>query len=130
MRRLACLAVVLSAALAGCGDGQEDEAAAPVPQPSGGNALSVVVTGAASQPIRMALRCGATCDRKAVSAAIEPRDPAVACTQQYGGPERAKVTGTFEGEPVDVVIARKDGCGIAAYEALFAAFGRQPPVAG
>ena len=62
MPRLACLAVVVCAALAGCG-GDEDEAAAPVPQPAGGNALSVVVTGAASQPIRMALRCGGTCDR-------------------------------------------------------------------
>jgi len=129
MPRLACLAVVVCAALAGCG-GDEDEAAAPVPQPAGGNALSVVVTGAASQPIRMALHCGGTCDRKAVREAIAPRDPATACTQQYGGPERAKVSGTFDGKPVDVVITREDGCGIAAYETLFAAFGRQPPVAG
>jgi hypothetical protein len=130
MRRLACLTVALAAALAGCGGGDEDEAAAPVPQPAGGNALSVVVTGAASQPIRMSLRCEATCDRKAVREAIAPRDPAAACTQQYGGPERAKVTGTFEGERVDVEITRTDGCGIAAYQVLFAAFGRQPPVAG
>ena len=121
---------MLCAALAGCG-GDEDEAAAPVPQPAGGNALSVVVTGAASQPIRMALRCGGDVrPARPCASAIAPRDPAAACTQQYGGPERAQVSGTFDGKPVDVVITREDGCGIADYEALFAAFGRQPPVAG
>ena len=40
------------------------------------------------------------------------------------------MTGTVEGEPVDVTLARTDGCGIAAYEALFTSFGRQPPIAG
>jgi hypothetical protein len=40
------------------------------------------------------------------------------------------VTGTVDGGPVDVTLARSDGCGIAAYEALFAAFGREPPLAG
>jgi len=40
------------------------------------------------------------------------------------------VTGTLQGRPVDVTVARSDGCGIADYEALFAALGREPPLAG
>ena len=49
---------------------------------------------------------------------------------QYGGPEKAHMTGTLEGKPVDVEVTRSDGCGIADYEALFAALGRNPPLAG
>jgi hypothetical protein len=90
----------------------------------------VVVTGAASQPIRMRLRCEGTCDRAQLRRATATPDRARACTQLYGGPEEAHVTGTVEGEAVDVRIHRRDGCGVAAYEALFAAFGRRPPLAG
>ena len=60
----------------------------------------------------------------------EPPDPARACTQVYGGPEEAHVTGTLEGKPVDVTVTRSDGCGIADYERLFEALGRKPPLAG
>ena len=66
-----------------------------------------------------------------LSAGIVEHDSAKrACTLQYGGPERAHVTGTLEGEPVDVTIDRADGCGISAYDKLFAALGRRPPLAG
>ena len=40
------------------------------------------------------------------------------------------MTGTLEGAPVDVTITRSNGCEIADYEALFAALGRKPPIAG
>ena len=40
------------------------------------------------------------------------------------------MTGTLQGRPVDVTLDRADGCGIAAYEDLFAVFGRKPPIAG
>ena len=52
-----------------------------------------------------------------------------ACTQIYGGDERAHVTGTLEGRRVDVTFARRDGCGIADYDALFAALERPAPLA-
>ena len=39
-----------------------------------------------------------------------------ACTELYGGPETAHLTGTLEGEPVDVTITRNNGCGIADYD--------------
>lgn len=40
-------------------------------------------------------------------------DPDRACTQIYGGPERARVTGRIGGRSVRRVFSRTDGCGIA-----------------
>lgn len=40
------------------------------------------------------------------------------CTQQYGGPQVAVVTGTFHGRPVDSVFTRTDGCEIARWKAM------------
>jgi hypothetical protein len=40
------------------------------------------------------------------------------CTQVYGGPEVAVVSGDLEGQPVQATIRRSDGCGIADWEAL------------
>lgn len=39
------------------------------------------------------------------------------CTQQYGGPEVAEVTGTLDGRPVSRRFTRTDGCGIAEWTA-------------
>jgi hypothetical protein len=128
MRRLLIAVPVLLAAVAlgACGDDDEQPASAP---PSDGTELQVEVTHAASRPIRMTLRCDGKCDVATLKKALR-QDPERACTQQYGGPEKARVTGTLDGEPVDVTIDRADGCGIAAYQLLFTTFGRQPPLAG
>jgi Subtilisin inhibitor-like len=42
----------------------------------------------------------------------------VVCTEQYGGPETAHVTGRWNGEPVDLQLARTDGCLIAQWDSL------------
>ncbi len=39
------------------------------------------------------------------------------CTQLYGGPETARVTGTIGGRPVDRRFARTNGCEIADFSA-------------
>lgn len=45
-----------------------------------------------------------------------PRDQL--CTQVYGGPQTAHVTGTWQGKPVDLRLSRTDGCQIARWNAL------------
>src|SRR4051812_22205850 len=42
----------------------------------------------------------------------------VVCTEQYGGPETAHVTGRWNGEPVDLELARTDGCLITQWDSL------------
>ncbi|MFC8304683.1 serine protease inhibitor [Specibacter sp. NPDC057265] len=50
-------------------------------------------------------------------------DPARMCTQQYGGPEVAVVTGWFKGKTVNATFKRTDGCEIARWQALAPLFG-------
>ncbi len=44
--------------------------------------------------------------------------PPMLCTQQYGGPQVAVVTGTFGGRQVDCRFSLTDGCEIARWHAL------------
>ncbi|MGW2560527.1 SSI family serine proteinase inhibitor [Streptomyces sp. NPDC001514] len=40
------------------------------------------------------------------------------CTQMYGGPATARVTGTWRGQPVDATFNRNNGCEIARWQTL------------
>ena len=40
------------------------------------------------------------------------------CTEQYGGPELATITGTLDDQPVDTTINRTNGCGIDDWDRL------------
>jgi hypothetical protein len=40
------------------------------------------------------------------------------CTQIYGGPQQAHVTGTLDGQRIDATVTRADGCGIADWTLL------------
>jgi hypothetical protein len=46
-----------------------------------------------------------------------PRATDQACTQQYGGPQQATVTGVVDGIPVEAGFSLRDGCAIAAWNA-------------
>jgi hypothetical protein len=64
-----------------------------------------------------------------VTASADPFAPLPAdaiCTQVFGGPQRATVSGTYRGEPVRVELSRIDGCRIAQWDSLGAVL---PPVA-
>jgi hypothetical protein len=130
MRRLLPL-LLATALIAGCGDDDEQPAATP---PASETQLEVQVSGEGVDAQKIQLDCVTDpCDEAQLDklgAVTKPPDEAVACTQLYGGPEQAHITGTLRGQPVDRRIDRSDGCGIADYEALFEALGRKPPVGG
>lgn len=44
------------------------------------------------------------------TAALQPVRQGVSCTQVFGGPETATVTGTYRGEAVNARFARNNGC--------------------
>ncbi|UZX01812.1 serine protease inhibitor [Arthrobacter sp. CDRTa11] len=48
------------------------------------------------------------------------------CTQQYGGPQVALVTGTFHGRPVNAEFRRTDGCEISRWKAMAPLLGGSP----
>ena len=129
MRRF--LPLLLATALIACGEDEEQTASPP---PANETRLTIAVGGDGVDPQTIELDCVTDpCDEgklEKLAALTKPPDMAQACTQVYGGPEEVHVTGTLGGEPVDRKIDRSDGCGIAAYEALFQALGREPPVAG
>ncbi len=44
--------------------------------------------------------------------------PDVACTQLYGGPQRARIVGTVGGKRIWTTVTRTDGCEIARWQRL------------
>jgi hypothetical protein len=123
MRRLA-LPLLAAALLAGCGS---DE---PTPAAGGNGQLAqLVVTvdedGArgSAKPRELRLDCAKPTDSPACGAAagvsaadLQKTRGDIACTQQYGGPEEATITGTIRGNPVDASFKRTDGCEISRWE--------------
>lgn len=74
----------------------------------------------------------AACDRLADPAALArlvdgpPADQV--CTEIYGGPDLATITGEINGQAIDATIDRANGCGIADWDELLA--GVLPPALG
>jgi hypothetical protein len=50
--------------------------------------------------------------------ALPPVRQDMQCTQVYGGPETAHITGTWRGQAVDSRLSRQNGCEIARWNAL------------
>jgi hypothetical protein len=53
-----------------------------------------------------------------VVAALEPVPADAMCTEIYGGPEEARITGSIDDRDVDVLLTRVDGCEIDRWERL------------
>jgi hypothetical protein len=47
-----------------------------------------------------------------------PTPPATVCTQIYGGPQEALITGTFRGRRVWARFSRRNGCEIARWNRI------------
>jgi len=112
-------ALLVAVALAGCG-GDEREAEAPR-----GSSLSVTVLPegpGGPEEIRTTV-CPADpgCD-----APLAPTSPSTACTEIYGGPATATVTGERNGREVDAEFSLSNGCEIARWEDASALLGDPP----
>jgi len=125
MRTLVVLIAGL-AVLAGCGEEEQDAD----PQSAAFAALVVEVDAdgeGGNAPDRTEVACE-TADSEpcaGLSADIfEPTPTGTACTQQFGGPETATVTGTFDGREVDAEYNRANGCEIARWEKAAPLLGR------
>jgi hypothetical protein len=144
MRRLLPF-LVLAAVLvvAGCASGEDAApAASGTPEATGGdhaaggisqadNDLQIEVDlGDGSAPVTWTLTCvgfvegshpqaQAACDHLAgLDRPFAPLPADVVCSQQYGGPETARVLGRWGGEPVELDLSRVDGCRIAQWDSL------------
>ena len=106
---LCCLAVL---ALAGCG--AEDEGSAPAgPAPATQLTVRVDPDGDGPKPAREARIRSASGLRPAD---LEPVPDDVACTELFGGPQTARISGTLDGRAVDARFARNNGCEIARWD--------------
>jgi hypothetical protein len=104
--------VLCCLALAGCG--AEDDAPAPAgPAPTTQLTVRVDPDGRGPEPAKAAQVRSASGLR---SADFEPVPDDVACTELFGGPETATISGTLDGRPVDARFARNNGCEIARWE--------------
>jgi hypothetical protein len=101
--------------------------------PSGGHGdtdLTIVVDNGSGTTSTWQLSCnppdGTHPDPKAAcralqangAAALPPVPKDKACTQIYGGPETATITGTWQGQDVISRFARNDGCQISRWKLL------------
>lgn len=112
------------------------------PGPGGGSAeLAIVVKPSDSEPaIHYTLTCkgGVPTDESQHPSAAkacqalknnpavlipQPRNKDVVCTQQYGGPQTATVTGVVDGVPADMSFTRRDGCEISQWNAAASILG-------
>lgn len=120
--------------------GSSDDSGTTTTAEAAGGRLEVTVTDdVGATPRRSTLECdpagGDHPDPSAACAALAAaseggRDPFAptpadaVCTQLYGGPQTATVTGTWRGAPVDARFDRTNGCEISRWDALEALLGR------
>jgi hypothetical protein len=115
MRTLVVLVVGLALA-AGCGEDDEQPAAAPYAE------LLVTVDmdgqgGAAPRRAEVACETAESGPCADLNADVfEPTPRGTACTQLFGGRQTATVTGTFGGERIDARFSRNNGCEIARWK--------------
>jgi hypothetical protein len=121
-RRAAAASLAAAVLLvAGCGD---DDSGDGGTEPPAADELSVTLDpdGPGGEPRRTAeLACSGSepgCEQlDAISVAdFDPVEPGTACTEIYGGPDVAEVSGTIDGEPVQTELTRADGCQIERFD--------------
>ena len=131
MRQIVALTVALAAMLAACGGSGSGS--------SGAATHLTITTRTGSESVLVPSEATLECDgtAKATGYLAKAAAPACAavhkgavatvtkaqaagqlCSQIYGGPQTAHITGTANGKKVDLSIDRTDGCGVADWQTL------------
>ncbi len=132
MRALLLVApLFLLTACAQSGGGAAAQPTADSPTPASGDSLIVTVDrGDGREPEKYTLSCDggqpsthpdaepACAHLAGLTDPFAPIPSDAVCTEIYGGPQTARITGTWAGEPVDLGLSRVDGCRIAQWERL------------
>lgn len=151
LSRLLALVVVLAVPAAACADDGEvptSGTADPGADGGGGTEVTVVLDGGEFDRVTYTVTCGEgggtvepevpgvdpgrACERLADPAVVEllvegpPADRL--CTEVWGGPQVATITGRLGGEPVEAEVSRVNGCEIDTWDRLLA--GLLPPTEG
>ena len=146
MKTVTVLGLVLLLAVAGCSsDGGDDETPRPLPSADQKTELTVVVSDGEGNDETFTIKCDpadgthprpeSACEFLELAAkwgedpfAPVPED--AVCTQTYGGPETATVTGVWLGRDIDATFSRENGCEIDRWDnavVLLAFRGDQDP---
>lgn len=133
LRRIAVTALPLLALLSSAASASAVGQAAPGGGERAGDHLTVTVTGTGPSDGVYELYChpaGGThpepqeaCDSLDEATVwgkdpFAPVPPDALCTDVYGGPETAHVTGVWAGRPVDADYLRTNGCEISRWDAM------------
>jgi hypothetical protein len=115
------LLVLLALALAACGGtaaGGSSSSTGSSPTPSSsatGTSLTVTYWADGENP---AVKTTTTYTGSVDVADLAPVPPSTPCTMIYGGPQKAAITGTVDGQPVTASFNRSNGCEIARWDKL------------
>jgi hypothetical protein len=122
--RFLLLCLVLAVA-AGCGADEDEPAAPREPEPATTLVVRVDSDGprGSARPKQATVRCRRGDSSRACRtvARLRPADfgpmpDNVACTEIFGGPETARISGRLRGEAVSATFSRANGCQIHRWE--------------
>jgi hypothetical protein len=124
--RAAALIGVLAAAAVGCGVGSGATAATPSadlritvwPQGRGHGGATAWTLRCSPAGGTLPRRAAACTKLATMSSPFAPLPKGQVCTEQYGGPQQALVTGTFRGRRVWIQLGLRNGCEIARAKRL------------
>lgn len=130
MRRWTILVLpLLLASAAACGSNEANVGPESNPSKKGTDLTVSVTAKPGAQPRTWTLTCEPTggdhpeAAKACASLAsakhpFEPTPKHQMCTQIYGGPEKATIKGTWQGEKVSATYSRKNGCEIHRWNAI------------
>jgi hypothetical protein len=140
MRNLALMPILALIAV-GCGDPPSDATGSAGSSEEVDTLRIEVRPRAEAEPLTATLRCGTPPEatgfigdaekacrtvRATKQVLIHGPPDNVMCTEIYGGPQRARITGTVDKQRVDLEVTREDGCAIALWDELEPRLGAPP----